>query len=190
MFKDTLIDNRTCRSFDESRAVTREELLEFVDCTRFAPSTANIQPLSYRLVCEPEEVRAVLPFTKWGGALPELHLPPEGHAPAAFIVMCIDTERFGSPQKFQRDVGIASMTISLAANEAGLACCLIGAFNAESVAKTLGLPSGTLPQLVIGIGKPDEERIAVEADAGADTKYYREGGVHYVPKRPLSEIIL
>lgn len=190
MLKEKLIANRTCRTFDESRRVTREELSEFVDCTRFAPSTANIQPLSYRLVFEPAEVGAVLPLTKWGGALPELHLPPEGHAPAAFIIVCVDTEKFGSPQKFQRDVGIASMTISLAVQEAGLACCLIGAFNAEGVAKALDLPSGVQPQLVIGIGKPDETRMAVEAEAGADTKYYRKDGVHFVPKRPLSEIII
>ena len=79
MLKDILTDNRTCRTFDESRKVTKDELLSFVECARLTPSTANIQPLSYRLVYKPEEVSAVQPTTKWGGALPELHLPPEGH---------------------------------------------------------------------------------------------------------------
>ena len=176
MLKDILTDNRTCRTFDESRKVSKDELVSFVECARLTPSTANIQPLSYRLVYKPEEVKAVQPTTKWGGALPELHLPPEGHRPTAFIVICIDKEKFGDPSKFQRDVGICAMAISLAVHEKGL------------TAKVLGLPENILPQLVIGIGKPDERREIVEAKGS--TKYYRENGIHYVPKRPLSEIII
>lgn len=188
MLKDILTDNRTCRTFDESRKVTKDELVSFVECARLTPSTANIQPLSYRLVYKPEEVKAVQPTTKWGGALPELHLPPEGHRPTAFIVICIDKEKFGDPSKFQRDIGICAMAISLAVHEKGLASCMIGAFRAEDTAKVLGLPENILPQLVIGIGKPDERREIVEAKGS--TKYYRENGIHYVPKRPLSEIII
>lgn len=188
MLKDILTDNRTCRTFDESRKVTKDELVSFVECARLTPSTANIQPLSYRLVYKPGEVKAVQPTTKWGGALPELHLPPDGHRPTAFIVICIDKEKFGDPSKFQRDVGICAMAISLAVHEKGLASCMIGAFRAEDTAKVLGLPENILPQLVIGIGKPDERREIVEAKES--TKYYRENGIHYVPKRPLSEIII
>ena len=80
------------------------------------------------------------------------------------------------------------MAISLAVHEKGLASCMIGAFRAEDTAKVLGLPENILPQLVIGIGKPDERREIVEAKGS--TKYYRENGIHYVPKRPLSEIII
>lgn len=181
-------ENRTCRTFDESRKVTREELCDMVELARLSPSTANMQPLCYKLVTG-EDVKKVQPLTKWGGALPELHLPPEGHRPTAFIVICQDTKRFGDPAKFQRDVGICALAISLGAHEKGLACCLIGAFDKDKMPEALGLPDGVLPQLVIGIGKPDELREVTGLHDGS-TKYYRENGVHYVPKRQMEDILL
>ena len=188
MLRDIFLENRTCRTFDESRKVTREELLEMVELARLSPSTANVQPLCYKLVTG-EDVKKIQPLTKWGGALPELHLPPEGHRPTAFIIICQDAKKFGDPAKFQRDVGICALAISLGANEKGLACCLIGAFDTAKLPEAAGLPEGVEPQLVIGIGKPDEERRVTEVRDGS-TKYYRENGVHLVPKRGLDDIII
>ncbi len=188
MLKDVFNENRTCRTFDESRKVTREELVDMVELARLAPSTANMQPLCFKLVTG-EEVKNVQPLTKWGGALPELHLPPEGHRPTAFIVICQDTEKFGDPAKFQKDVGICAMAISLGANEKGLACCMIGAFDKDKMRAALGLGEKIAPQLVIGIGKPDETRCVCGLREGS-TRYYREDGIHYVPKRSIEDIII
>ena len=187
MLKDIFTENRTCRTFDESRKVTREELLEMVDLARISPATANVQPLCYKLVTG-DDVKKIQPCTKWGGALPELHLPPEGHRPTAFIIICQDTEKFGDPAKFQRDVGICALAISLGANEKGLASCIIGAFDKEKIREAAKIPENIAPQLVIGIGKPDEERQLTSLRDGS-TKYYRENGVHYVPKRELCDIV-
>ncbi len=189
MLKDLLLENRTCRTFDESRKVTRDELLDMVDCARITPSSMNLQPLSFRLVYEDAEVKAVQPHTKWGGALPELHLPPEGHRPTAFIVICQDTEQFGSADKFNKDVGITALAIHLRAAELGLAGCMIGSFSRGSVKETLGLPEKVEPLLVIGLGKPDEVRRIVPVKDGS-VKYYREDGVHCVPKRALEDILI
>ena len=186
--KKIFTENRTCRTFDESRKVTREELCDMVELARLSPSTANMQPLCYKLVTG-EDVKKVQPLTKWGGALPELHLPPEGHRPTAFIVICQDTKKFGDPAKFQRDVGICALAISLGAHEKGLACCMIGAFDKDKMPEALGLPEGVLPQLVIGVGKPDEVREVTGLRDGS-TKYYRADGVHYVPKRQMEDILL
>lgn len=190
MMKEIFNANRTCRTFDESRKITRDELCELVECARLAPSSANIQPLCYRLVYEKAELDAVQPLTKWAGALPELNLPPEGHRPTAFIVICQDTEKFGSPDRFQRDVGICALAISLAAFDKGLASCMIGSFNRDELHRALGLDDSVSPQLVIAIGAPDEVRRVEDARDGA-TKYYRTNdNVHVVPKRPLSELII
>jgi len=188
MLKELLTGNRTCRTFDESRRITREELLDMVDCARLTPSSMNLQPLCFRIVYTPEELQKVQPLTKWAGALPELHLPPEGHRPTAFIVICQDTEKFGDGAKFQKDVGITALAIHLRAAEMGLAGCMIGAFSKEGVKNALNLPEKVEPLLVIGLGKPDETRKIVPAKDGA-TKYYRENGIHCVPKRDISEII-
>lgn len=188
MLKEFFRENRTCRSFDESRIVTREELRSLVELARLSPSTANIQPLSYRLVTG-EEVKRVQPLTKWAGALPELSLPPEHHCPTAFIVICQDTDSFNGVERFQRDVGICALAISMGAFELGLASCMIGSFNKEKLSAVLELPSGFEPQLVIAIGKPDEARTIAPLKDGS-TKYYRENGVHFVPKRELDDIII
>ncbi len=191
MLKDLFVTNRTCRTFDESRAVTREELLGFVECARLAPSTANIQPLCYRLVCTPEECALIQPLTKWGGALPELHLPPEGHRPTAFVIICQDTEKFGPADKFRIDVGICAMAMDLAAAEAGLACCIIQSFRKEELSAALGLPENVAPLLVVAFGKPDEIRKTVGTGEDGSTRYYRDAdGVHCVPKRSIEEIVL
>ena len=189
MLKELLTSNRTCRTFDESRKITAEELTDMVDCARLAPSSMNLQPLTYRLVYKPEELVKVQPLTKWAAALPELQLPPEGHCPTGFIVICQNTELFGSTDKWNKDVGICALAIHLRAAEMGLAGCMIGSFSKDGIKSALALPENTEPLLVIGLGKPDEERRIVPVKDGA-TKYYRENGVHLVPKRGLEDIIL
>ncbi|MBO5219536.1 MAG: nitroreductase family protein [Clostridia bacterium] len=189
MLKELLTGNRTCRTFDESRRITREELLDMVDCARLTPSSMNLQPLCFRIVYTPEELQKVQPLTKWAGALPELHLPPEGHRPTAFIVICQDTEKFGDGAKFQKDVGITALAIHLRAAEMGLAGCMIGSFAKGSLKEALALPGAVEPLLVIGLGKADETREIVGLRDGSTT-YYREDGVHKVPKRALEDIVL
>ena len=87
MLKDLIRANRSCRGYDESRKITREELLELVDCARLTPSSTNIQPLRYYLAWEKEEVDRIQGLTKWAGALPQMELPHPGMRPTAFIVI-------------------------------------------------------------------------------------------------------
>ena len=60
MIKDLVVKSRSYRGYDESRKVSREELLELVDCARFAPSSVNGQPFRYLLVYEKEKVDRLL----------------------------------------------------------------------------------------------------------------------------------
>lgn len=188
MIKELLYNTRSCRTFDESRKVTREELLDMVDCARVAPASMNLQPLTYRLVYSRDELDAVQPLTGWGAALPELKLPPEGHRPQAFVVICQDAERFGE-KPLDRDVGIAAMAIYMRAAELGLSGCMIGNFKKDALAQTLSLGASVKPLLLIGLGKADEERKLTDVKDGS-TRYYREDGIHYVPKRSLDDIII
>ena len=59
MLKDLVIKNRSFRGYDESRKITQEELLGFVDLTRYTASSANTQPLKYHIAYKKEEVDAV-----------------------------------------------------------------------------------------------------------------------------------
>lgn len=189
MLEELLKRNRSYRGYDESRKITKEELTELVACTRLCPATANVQPLKYALVWEPEQVAKVQALTKWAGALPELHLPKEGHRPTAFIVICQDTRISNNLTAYLRDVGITAQTMLLAAVEKGLGGCMIGSFQKKETAQVLGLPSELEPMLVVAFGAPQEE-IVLE-DARDSVTYYRdEAGVHHVPKRTLEEILI
>ncbi len=191
MFKDMVEKCRSYRGFDESRKITKEELMEFVDCARLCPSSANIQPLKFYLAWEKDEVEKILANTKWAAALPELHLPYDGMHPTAFVIVCQDLDISTDTNRFQKDVGFSAYAILLAAVEKGLGGLMIASFNAEGIKKALDLPDNLVPQLVVALGKPDETVVLTDVKEDGSTKYYRdENGVHYVPKRKLEEIVV
>lgn len=189
MLEELVLRNRSYRSYDETRKISRDELLNFVNLARRTPSSRNQQPLCYRLVHTAEECAKVLPLTGWA-ALLNLKLPPDGHAPTAYIIICCDIN-IATPnfEKFWRDVGITAQTITLAAAESGLGGCMIGNFSPEKINSALNIPEKYRPMLVIALGKPDETIKLVDAENGK-INYYREDGIHIVPKRPLDEIII
>ena len=190
-FKDLVIKNRSCRGFDESYIITREQLEDLVDCARLAPAAQNIQPLKYYLSYDEKTNAIIQPITKWAGALAHLNLPYEGHRPTAFIVICFDKNIGGDdPSKFMKDVGICAQTIMLAAASADISGCMIGAFNPDKLSEALNLSSNLRPVLILALGKRDEKVEIVEAKDGKTTYYRDENDIHYVPKRSLAEELI
>lgn len=190
MLKDIVVKNRSYRGFDESVKQTKEELMALVDHARQMPAMKNAQPFKYFLATDPETVAAIQPHTKWAGLLPELGLPVPGTRPTSFIVILQDTEIEPVLAQFMTDSGIASATITLAAAEAGLGCCMIHNYGATGVLEAIKTPKHLKPIMVIAVGKPIEDVRMVEIVDGKTAYYRDENNVHYVPKRPLSEIIL
>ncbi|MBR7098101.1 MAG: nitroreductase family protein [Clostridia bacterium] len=188
--KELITASRSYRSFDPSFPISREQLVSFIECARLSPSSRNLQPLKFRLVTDQTECAAMLSSTRWAGLLADMEIPPKGHAPTAYVVICLDTDIASSPAPFQRDVGITAQSILLAATEAGFGGCMIGSFSADAVKLGLSLPENLSPQLVLGLGKPDETVELVELPADGSIAYYRENGVHFVPKRDLEELIV
>ena len=181
--------SRSYRGYDHSVRISRDQLVHYVDITRFCPSSVNRQPLKYYLAYNEEDVRKVQGETKWAKALPELTLPHPGKEPTAFVVICQDTTIDQNLSRFQRDIGIVAQTILLAATEDGLGGCMIGNINAGSLSATIGLPANIHPILVVALGKPDETIILT--DVTDSTNYYRdENDIHYVPKRSLADELL
>ena len=190
MLKDLVKQNRSYRSFDGSVEITRETLLDLVDCARFTPSSINMQPFKYYLSYKPETNDIIYPLTAWARLLPGFEGPAEGHRPTAYIIVCTDTT-IGPETRFRTDVGIVSQTIMLAAAEKGFGGCMIGNYNPAKVSAALNLPENLVPSLVLALGKPDEKIIMTELEQGGNSRYYRdENGQHYVPKRKLEDITL
>lgn len=76
----------------------------------------------------------------------------------------------------------------LEATEMGLNGLCIGAFDRQRLREALDLPLE--PLLVVAIGKSIEHIEPVEVDAAAPLTYYRQEGVHYVPKIRPDELII
>jgi len=191
MIKELVASNRSYRSFDESKVFTAKELETLIDTARLSSSASNRQPLKYKLCTEKSEVEKVLSLTAWGGLLPDITLPPEGHHPTAFIVICHDTSVSPETKYSAIDVGIAAQTLMLAACESGYGGCMIGAFDPDKVSDALRLPLKYHPVLLLALGIPDEAVFITEIGKDGDTKYFRDKmGIHYVPKRSLESVLI
>lgn len=174
---ELLTKNRSTRGYKKAYKVSRSELERIAGvCTRI-PSARNQQVLRMRLVTHDSGADLVLPLIKMGAALPELHLPFPGTEPEAFIVVC---STVAENPMVDIDLGIAAQSMLLKAVEMGLNGLIIAAFNRAKLQEALSLPYP--PLLVLAIGKGDEHIELKPIGESESHAYYREGGVHYVPK--------
>lgn len=190
MLKDLLQKSRSYRSFDRTVSPSEEQLREWISDVRFCPSSINLQVLKFRPVLSEAECERVLSMTRWAAKLRDIHLPPAGHDPTAYIVVCADTGITQAAATFEKDVGIAAQTIMLAAAEAGFGGCILGSFRAQELCEALALPEQMVPKLVLALGKPDERVELTDETEDGNVDYYRENGVHYVRKRPAEELVI
>ena len=179
-----LAKNRSCRGYDSSFIVRDDQLHSIIEVNTKIASARNAQVLRFRPVNH-TEVAKVLPYIKLGGALPHLGLPLPGTEPNAFIVICstVPENRF-----VYTDLGISAQSMLLRATEMGLAGICIGAFDAEAVKRELSLTLA--PLLILAIGRSAEDIRLVDANEGDSLQYYREEGVHYVPKLTTENLII
>lgn len=176
--------NRSYRGYDAKFEVRPDQLQRIMEVATLCPSARNQQVLRFRPVLK-DEAAKVLQHIRLGGALPELNLPFEGTEPNAFIVICSTVP---DSHYVSVDLGIVAQSMLLQATEIGLGGICIGAFDHEAIKTTLNLPYE--PLLVLAIGRPNERIEIVECREGDSLTYYREGGVHYVPKININDLIL
>ncbi len=179
-----LLRNRSQRGYDSSIVVRSDQLRRIIGVNTRIPSARNQQVLRFRPVLQ-DEAGKVLPHIRLGGALPEWHLPLPGTEPQNFIVICSTVP--GS-RYVDIDLGISAQSMLLKATEMGLNGICIGAFDKEAVRQNLQLPYE--PILILAIGKGCEKIGLVEISEDGSHQYYRQNGIHYVPKVRLSELIL
>lgn len=177
--------NRSCRGYDPSFVVRKDQLLRLIAVNALIPSARNQQVLRFRPVTS-DEAHKVLPHIRLGGALPDLHLPFPGTEPEAFIVVCstVDPDRY-----VYTDLGISAQSMLLQATEIGLNGLCIGAFDREALSRDLALP--LQPLLVVAVGRSCERIELVDIGAADDRTYYRDAdGVHCVPKIRPAELVI
>ncbi len=188
---ELLLKNRSHRGYLKDFVVTREMLERIVSVNTKIPSWCNQQALRFKLVTKGEEADKVLSLVKMGAALPELHLPLAGTEPEAFVICCTTIPEF---RGVDIDLGISLQSMCLKAVEMGLNGLIIGNYNRQQLQEALYLPYA--PVAVLAIGKGIENITLVPIDS-SDTRpvkethaYYRQDGIHYVPKVQLKDLII
>ena len=176
--------NRSYRGYDNSFVVRADQLRRIMEVVPMCPSAKNQQVLRLRAVLS-DEADKVLPHIRLGGALRELKLPLPGTEPRAFIVIC---STVAEDKYVNMDIGIIAQTMLLQATEIGLNGICIGAFDHAAVQQSLNLPYQ--PLLILAIGKGSESIKLISISESDSHNYYRQDGVHIVPKLSLTDILL
>jgi nitroreductase len=188
MLRELVLKNRSCRRFYEDHAVERGTLEELVDLARYTASAGNLQPLKYLLSSDRRKNELIFPNLAWAGYLTDWPGPPPGERPSAYIIILGDTD---IARSFGCDHGITAQTIVLGAREKELAGCIIASIKRDELRGVLRIPGRYEILLAVALGKPKEEVVIETVGADGDIKYWRDtGAVHYVPKRPLEELIV
>lgn len=186
--RDLVYKNRSYRRFHQDRTIDRAVLEELVDLGRLSASGSNLQPLKYMVSCDAETNRRIFPCLAWAGYLKDWSGPAEGERPSAYIIILGDTS---VAKTFGCDHGIAAQSILLGAAEKGIGGCMIGSLQREPLAAALGISSQYEILLVLALGIPKETVRLIPLSENGSIKYYRsDDGVHYVPKRSLTDVLL
>ncbi len=187
MIKDLIKANRSHRRFQQDKPIAHEVLRELVGLTRLVASAQNLQPLKYILSSTPEKNNLIFTCLGWAGYLKDWPGPVQGERPVAYIIILGDRE---ITRNYYCNDGIAAQTMLLAGVELGLRGCMIANIQREKLRAALSIPEKYDILLAIALGYPNETVVIEEVKDG-DIKYWRdEKGVHHVPKRSLSQIIL
>ena len=187
-FKDLVTQNRSCRRFDNSHKIDKSTLRELIELARNGASGANKQPLKYVICRDEQKNEAIFSCLGWAAYLKDWKGPVKEERPAAYIVILGD---HSISDNFFCDHGIAAQSILLGARTMGLGGCMFASINIKMLKEYLNIGEHLEPKLVVALGKPIEEIQIDELGQDGDIKYWRdETGVHHVPKRNLTDIII
>ena len=187
-FKELVRKNRSYRRFDASKPVGEDILADIIDTARMTPSGANRQTVRFWLVNTKSECDKVFSTLKWAGYLSDWNGPTEHERPTAYVIMLNDKS---ITKASTYDDGIIAQTITLAAVEKRLGCCILQACNSKELFRLFNIDEEKYDfSSVIAIGTP-VETVVLENMKNGDVRYYRdEKQIHHVPKRTLEELVI
>lgn len=184
-FLDLIKKRRTIRQFKPDE-ISDRTLLKVVEAGRLAPSAANLQPLEFVVVKEPEQRKKIFSCLRWAAYISPAGDPKPGHEPAAYVVILVNTEI--RDKGFEYDVGAAAENIILAALTQGLGSCWLISVDREAVRSILSIPDKYRIDSVIALGYPDETPVV--EDFADSVRYWKdENGILHVPKRKLESVV-
>lgn len=106
--------------------------------------------------------------------------------PPAYIAILLDTTIQQQPD---HDAGIAAMSISLIAAEAGLGTCILGAIDRKQLRGLFHVPDTIDIVLLIAVGYAKTKPITDRVETGNIRYWIDDTGQLHVPKRTLAEVL-
>ncbi|MHA2379315.1 MAG: nitroreductase family protein [Candidatus Thorarchaeota archaeon] len=153
----SLIKKRRHIHHFESNPVSESTIRSLLEAVRWAPSAGNLQPWEI-VVIRSDSQKAKL--VEAAGGKQYMRTAP------VILVFCADLNRTakrygerGTALYVIQDTAAAIQNVLLAAKGLGLGSGWVGAFNEDSMAEVLGLPSNVRPLAIILIGKPAENPV-------------------------------
>lgn len=184
-FLELISKRRTIRQF-RAQTIPENILLKLVDLGRLAPSAANLQPLEFLVVSDPETRKAVFPCLRWAAYINPAGDPKPGQEPTAYIIILVNTEI--REKGYEYDVGAAAENIILGALTQGIGSCWLISVNRDRLREILSIPEKYRIDSVIALGYPAENPVV--EDFSGSVKYWKdEVGVLHVPKRKLEDVV-
>jgi nitroreductase len=184
MTYERIINRRSIRFFT-SKPIPKDILTKCIDAARLSPSGANRQPLKFIIIHDLPLVKQTFSLTRWAGYLPD-YSPTQAEMPMAFIAILLDTTIQQHPG---HDAGIAAMSISLVADEAGLGTCMLGSIDREKLRPLLNIPADLDILMLVALGYPKTKPIIDTVENGNIKYWLDEAGKLHVPKRTLDDIL-
>lgn len=146
-FDDVIRSRHAVRSY-QNKCVPREDILDILETTRFAPSAKNQQNWRFTII-ENEDLRH-----KMVEACNKTEMI--GKVPTIVVAWATDDKMMMCKQSTASvNVSIALTFMMLKATDLGIATCWWGAFDPEKVKQLLGLPAEATVVAVMPMGYED-----------------------------------
>ncbi len=177
---------RSIRRFTQE-PVEQEKLEKIMECARFYPTAANLQPLKFALLIG-EKARKVLPHLRWAGYLPGYRMDADQQPTA--LILILGENQIAKDHQFS--AGAAANQIMLAAHSLEVATCCLGMSDKTrgEIMTLLGLADSSL-QLICAIALGNTTQTSQAVDMADGCKYWLDGEENFlVPKRKTEDIFL
>lgn len=146
---ETVIKTRRSVRLYSSKDLSQETIAKVLDAARVAPSGNNLQPWKFIVVRDTGKKEKIAQACYGQNFV--------SRAPVVIVACGIPYPNRYEPRKelsYLVDVVIAIDHLILACRNEGLGACWVGAFHAEPIKETLGIPEHIEVVMVIPVGYP------------------------------------
>ncbi len=182
---ELILTRRSIRQFKPD-PVPRVILEKIANAGRLAPSAANLQPLEFVVVDEPNLREQVLTHLRWAAYISPKGNPLPGQEPTAYIITLVNLNI--RSEGYEYDVGAAMENMIITAWEEGIGSCWIISVQREKLGALLHIPDNYRLDCVLALGYPAEAPV-VESYEGSVRYWKDEAGQLHVPKRSLASVL-